>query len=341
MEKKVLDNFLKNRYSKDEYLEIIKHFKDDKDFEMLKKYIEAHWETIEDGVLSDKKRIQIHANLQEQIHNSKLQQDQKITRRIYRLINKVAAILIIPLLIVALYFFHQWKLATNVENTYAEIHCPLGTRTKFNLPDGTTGWLNSGSSLKYPVQFNQNRKVELKGEAYIDVVRNTKSPFIVNTTHFVVKVLGTKFNVRSYLENPTFEVTLESGVVQIFEKNSPRKLTLKPNYQFSFNKELWEASLYKVDPHCYTSWKDGKLMFRNTPLSDVLKQLGRWYNVSFECIDESLLNIPYRATFQEERLEHVLELLTLTAPINYEIIKPVISKDGTYAKQKVIISRKK
>ena len=340
VKKETFRDYLNNKYSKDEYLEILKHFGNDKDFGQLQNYMEEHWSNPEWEDLSEEKHNYLRNRIQKKIQQS-IRTDKKVpvVRRLTHTINKIAAILLIPLLFLSVYFFYQWKQTLNRTDAFAEIHCPAGTRTKFLLPDGTTGWLNSGSSLKYPVHFCKNRNVELSGEAFFDVVKNRRSPFIVGTPLFDIQVLGTKFDVTAYPDDKLFEVTLESGLVQIESKRTNHKGALNPNHRFTFDMEKLKANVNEVDTRFYTSWKDGLLIFRNTPMSEVMKRLGRWYNVDFVCDDKTLLNIPYRLTIQDESLEQVLPLLALTAPIKFKIIEPLKRNDETYEKQKVIISR--
>ena len=104
-----------------------------------------------------------------------------------------------------------------IKQPFTEIYAPYGSRINFNLPDGSSGWLNSGSSLKFPLRFaNNERKVILKGEGYFNVISNPKKSFVVSTKFYQVRALGTSFNVLAYSDLESFEeVTLENGIVQI------------------------------------------------------------------------------------------------------------------------------
>ena len=125
---------------------------------------------------------------------------------------------------------------------YAEIFSPLAARTRFELPDGSTGWLNSGSTLKFPVKFyGAQRKVELSGEGFFDVVKNSEKPFVVKTSDINIIALGTKFNVLAYPDDETFEITLESGKV-VVEKTGvsgePVKIAeLQPDHQLVISRK--------------------------------------------------------------------------------------------------------
>lgn len=341
MDKEKLINFLKDRYSKDEFSEIIRHFETDDQFDILIKYLHDHWNELGDEKIPEKKKLEIQAKVHEEILSFKLKEDQKLSNRILRAFSKVAAVFLIPVLLVSVFSFYQWKKATRGEQAFAEIYCPLGTRVKFSLPDGSFGWLNSGSSLKYPVLFANKRQVKLSGEAFFNVKKDHNSPFTVKTELFSVAVLGTSFNVSSYSDNSFFDVTLESGRVNILSNKTTHTKEIEPNQRFVYNRLEKRGFVEEVaDTRYYTSWKDGDLVFRNTPLSQVVARLARWYNVEFIFIDKELRELPYRAVFHDERLEHVLELLTLTAPIKYEIIEPKELDDGGYEKRKIYLKRK-
>ncbi len=339
-ENNTFKKFVDNCYSKDDYLKVVEQFENDESFDATSEEMKQLWDEFKTENISEQQRLRIRKEIEANLKFKGQKGIKPYVHRIYHAANKIAAILIIPFIIASVFLFYQLNKSQKSEDSFAEVYCPLGTRTQLNLPDGTSVWLNSGSTLKYPIQFANNRNVELNGEAYFDVVENERSPFEVNTKHFEVIVLGTEFNVLSYNEDETFAVTLESGKVEISEKKSTHKLTLKPSYQFAFDKEKHDGSLLKVQTEYYTSWKEGKLMFRNTPLSEVFSRLGRWYNVDVVCEDAWLFEQPYRATFQEETLDHVLKLLSITAPIKYEIVEPKTLKNGTYEKQKIIITRK-
>ena len=257
---------------------------------------------------------------------------------------KVAAVLFIPLLVLSSYFFFE-KVKEKNEVIYSEVTSPYGSRTSFELPDGSKVWLNYGSSLRFPVKFiGDYRELELKGEAYFEVVHNKKKPFIVKTNNIQVKVLGTKFNVMAYAEDRDIEVTLQTGKVAIQKLNnngpSGNLLILWPNQQAVFNKQERTLKYRNIRTERYTSWKDGKLIFINDPINIIMKRLERWFNVDIVLKDKELLNYTYTATFTNEQLTQVLNLLEVATPITYKILPSHKLKDGSFTKEKVIISLK-
>jgi ferric-dicitrate binding protein FerR (iron transport regulator) len=250
---------------------------------------------------------------------------------------RVAAILIVPLLIsfLAYIFTRTEKSASTV--SYAEIQCPMGVRTKFQLPDGSTGFLNSGSRLKYPVVFTNERTVELTGEAFFDVVHNTEVPFHVNTKNLEIKVLGTTFNVTANECETTEEIVLQSGKVNVMSKTGEQLAIILPNEQMSFNIERKSFTKNKVQALQYSSWKEGKLVFRNENIQEMARRLGRWYNAEVVVDDRMLEDYTFHATFIDEPLDEVLKLILLTTPITYKEERRIMGKDGTYQKRKIFL----
>jgi ferric-dicitrate binding protein FerR (iron transport regulator) len=256
---------------------------------------------------------------------------------------KIAAVLIIPLLLGnLLYFsFHPKNLTTHKEPVYNELFAAFGTRSALKLSDGTSVWLNSGSSIKYPDRFVGNKRiVELKGEAYFEVQSDLKKPFIVETSSLSVKATGTKFNVSGYTSADKVEVTLVSGKVEVNltdNKENIKSAKLVPDQHYSFNKVSGTTSITTEDTYKYISWKDGKLIFRNEPLSSVVKRISQIFNIDIEIKGEEIREYNLRATFQDESLAEILKLLKLSSPINYIEVKRDPLPDGSFPRKEVII----
>ena len=249
---------------------------------------------------------------------------------------RIAAILIVPLILSFLaYFFTRSE--KSASTSYAEIQCPLGVRTKFQLPDGSTGFLNSGSRLKYPVVFTNERTVELTGEAFFDVVHNNEVPFHVNTKNLDIKVLGTTFNVIANECEKTEEIVLQSGKVNVMSKSGEQLAIILPNEQMSFNIERKSFTKNKVQASQYSSWKEGKLVFRNENIQEMARRLGRWYNAEVVVDDRMLEDYTFHATFIDEPLDEVLKLILITTPITYIEERSNMVKDGTYQKRKIFL----
>jgi ferric-dicitrate binding protein FerR (iron transport regulator) len=251
---------------------------------------------------------------------------QKMNNTLFR-IQRIAAILFVPALMLAYYFYKQ---SPEDVLQYMEVRTNPGMITSVILPDSSKVWINSCSYLKYPVRFtNGNRTVSLEGEAFFDVKKNTDSPFQVNINdNYSVSVLGTKFNVSAYPDDDRIETTLVEGLVQLNATTSFGKQIeqiLRPNQKGVFYKD--ELSLQQVDPLYETSWKDGKMYFKNHPMNEVLKRLSRHYNVVFEVKNPEVLESYITAKFDSEQLLQVLEYLKLASGLKYKIQKPNITDD--------------
>lgn len=166
--------------------------------------------------------------------------------------------------------------------SYCQIEVPLGAESKLLLPDSTVVFLNGGTTLKYDasLQHNINREVFLSGEAYFKVAKNVDKPFIVHTGDLSVKVLGTTFNVASYPEDEEIKVSLVEGRVNVFTTSEKEKnVLLSPNQQAVYNKENKELSMKKVDASAQVAWTTGRLVFVNERLFDILKTIGKKYDI--------------------------------------------------------------
>lgn len=181
------------------------------------------------------------------------------------------------------------------EIRYNTLSIPRGGEFFLQLADGTKVWLNSETVLRYPVQFTgKERKVELTGEAFFEVARNEKVPFLVESGDQTIKVLGTEFNISSYNEDQVMKTTLVKGSVEVFIKNQPGiKQKLKPNEQSTINKADHQISKQTVDPYQYVAWKEGRFVFQDQNLGEIMKTLSKWYNVNVVFNNEELKKIRF------------------------------------------------
>lgn len=255
---------------------------------------------------------------------------------------KVAAILFIPLLITAIWMGLPKKTGTDKTAVYHKVVAAFGTYSMIELPDGSKVWLNSGSSLKYPEKFNKsNRVVYLIGEGYFEVNSNKSVPFFVTTPYFTVKATGTKFNIRAERNFRSPSVTLVEGTVTVQKsiEGNPKDLisTLKPNQHLSYDTLTGYINVQTEDPYKHFAWKDGKLVFRNDNISEVARRISLQYNVEIEIKGNEIKKYRYRATFENEPLGELLRLLKISSPIDYLEVKPKALPDGTFSRRKIII----
>ncbi|WP_109300823.1 FecR family protein [Aquimarina sp. AU474] len=250
----------------------------------------------------------------------------KIDKRktIYKPVVAVIAAVILPLIIWQSYIYinndnlivsTQEFIADNVISIVTE----HGNQKTVVLPDGSMVTLNAGSSLNYPKEFTDNiRQVNLKGEAFFDVKKDTNKPFIVHTEHLKVRVLGTSFNVKSYAKDKNIETTLVTGKVEVIQDRVKTPIVLVPSQRAIFNKEKNGIKVDRVDSEKIVAWKKGKLIFDKTPLQQVVLDLKRKYNVDFVIESDSLLNYKYTGEFDNLDLDEVLKFLKLSSSIQYK-----------------------
>ena len=195
---------------------------------------------------------------------------------------------------------------------------PRGMNKQLTLADGTKVWLNAESTLEYPETFEgkPNREVYLKGEAYFEVTKNTDQPFRVKTEALETLVLGTSFNVRAYSKENT-QVTLVEGSVKVSDKHQ-NELRLQPGEHT--DGKLNKTKVEKADD--YHSWAAGMFYFDHTELVEIMRELGRWYNINIVFTNKDIMH--ERLHFQADRkgtLEDALELLNTMKKVNARIEK--------------------
>ncbi|RKD90666.1 FecR family protein [Mangrovibacterium diazotrophicum] len=249
---------------------------------------------------------------------------QAAQKRSLRLIHfmRYAAIFIIALLIGAWGYKTVYSVDSVDVVASNEIFVPQGERSEIVLYDGTKVWLNSGTRFRFPTSFSKNeRRIFLDGEAFFDVTRKDNGkPFIVSTPGKVdIKVLGTRFNVNAYAEDKNVTATLEDGEILAVNNVTHEEADLLPGDQLSMDISTGESTQRKVDTDLYTSWKENLLRFQDASFEEVVKKMERWYDVDITV--ERNLNVTklYTMTIKTESLREMLNLLSYTTPMNYEI----------------------
>ncbi len=228
----------------------------------------------------------------------------------------------------------------------AEVATRHGARSKILLPDGTNVWLNSGSKITYSKDLDTSaiREVQLTGEAFFDVVKSARRPFIIHTSKIDIKVLGTQFNVKAYEQDHTTETSLIEGRVEISLKDNPsQKYLLKPNQKLVLSNEVplkaaknaKQVALSDVAPKLVeikslsylagtttdieSSWTKNLLVFEDEPFVEVAKKMERWYDVSFEFKNKRWEQQFLNGSFEKESLEQAMKALKFSTNFNYSI----------------------
>lgn len=265
-------------------------------------------------------------------------------------LRQVAAVLLLAVLFSGLYSYFMQNNEPEIvveQGVYQEIETAYGTKTKIVLADGTKVWLNSGSILRFPTSFKNEseRKVEIRGEGYFDVTKIEGKPFIVNTSKLDVKVYGTQFNICAYDDYEDMTVALIEGKVSLLKKNgegSKELIVLNPNEVVEYDnvdKKLYHSANNNYMDK-YTSWKDGQIVLFNDPIERVVNRLEKWYNVDITISDKELHTYRFTATFIDESLEQVLNLLCLSSNMQYEITPAKKLIDNSYSKRVVELTAK-
>ncbi len=247
-----------------------------------------------------------------QINQKKAVRSKKTTH-LYYAISGVAASVLIFLSLSYLGIFTK-----ELPNTTVSIDAAYGSRSDVILPDGSKVKLNSGSALTYTYNMQTNlREVEFQGEGFFDVTKN-KVPFIVKMPHGLeIKVLGTSFNLRSYANDDKIEASLIEGSIEL--NHNTDKLLLKPGEMATYDKKT--NKLQQSDgilSHTY-GWMDNKLYMDNMSLSEVCRQMERWYNVNITLQKELGESIHYDGVIQEESITDVMEALSRLSKIQYHV----------------------
>ena len=271
-----------------------------------------------DHIESAKERV--FRKVQEKIQNYRFKHNLRLWQYI-----AAASFLILISISSLWYYSNQSRLIANVET-----RTPFGVRSRITLSDGTTVYLNSGSSLSYPVRFTQGkRKVVLKGEAYFEVTKDPKHPFVVNADNLDIRVLGTHFDVKAYADDNKVVTTLLEGAVDITGipgADQQKNYVLAPNQQAVYIKDTKSMNVHKVeDASLYAIWKDGQLYFDNERFADITKKLERAFNMKIRISSDKLKNELFSGQFDSnENIYKILYIMKRHRDFTYKIDQDTI-----------------
>ena len=240
-------------------------------------------------------------------------------RKVVRLWQYVAAASIALLLSVTSIYLINYKLDPNL--AFVESISPNGVRSKIILPDGTLVNLNAGSTLFYPSEFKgKQRRVILDGEAYFEVTKDKKHPFLVDAGEINVKVLGTHFNVKAYSDDEEVITSLVEGSVSINKKDTEGKgIILQPNQQAIYERSKETINVHEVKAELFAFWKKGGYYFDGETLQDIVRSFERGFNVSVEIQSEELKNEVFSGVFdREESLHQILDIIKKHRNFDYK-----------------------
>jgi transmembrane sensor len=254
--------------------------------------------------------------------------------RILNVYQKIAALLLIPIIGVGILF---WVSQYNQsEGQFTETFAPRGQKSQIVLADGTKVWLNSDTKIKYPTNFNRNqRDVYLSGEAFFEVTKNARQPFVVHATGINIKVFGTKFNVKAYDDEDNVETSLFEGKISLLMTNPWSKETaiqeVKPGQSFLYSKTNRELAYNRLPQEEICGWKNNQLIFKEDTFGKLVRKIERWYDVQViyneKQFEDRRLTVEL---YEGEQLDRLMNIISLALSVNYQ-----------YQKGKIILTPKR
>lgn len=210
---------------------------------------------------------------------------------------------------------------------YNSLMTPIGGEYALTLSDGTKVYLNAASGLKYPVEFAQGKRVvDLTGEAYFEVQKDSVSPFIVRVNGAEVRVLGTSFNINAYGDDGRMYTTLVSGAIRFSSEKSGRQEVMTPGTQSVMSLKTGEVELREVDVEPYIAWRKGRFVFRSITLDLLMRQLQRWYDFEVFYQNKELQDYEFRGVLSRDmELDKVLSVISATTNIGFNVQGKVVT----------------
>lgn len=201
-----------------------------------------------------------------------------------------------------------------------------GEKSSLQLPDGTKIWLNSSTTIEYTVNYGcLNRDVYLEGEAYFEVAKNQKYPFVVKSNDIEIKALGTSFNISAYIEDYQLITTLFSGEVSVKPILLEQEILLKPNQVAIYYKNNNKIEVKPYDKKCFAQWKNDIWSFEMEYLQDITNLLERNYGVVFRYENQEVKKLKFSGAFySKENLFEILDIIKTNTGIQYQMIKDTI-----------------
>ena len=271
--------------------------------------------------LSDYDEENLYLKIKDRISGKK----RNLSPAVYSVLKYAAVIIILIGLTTVFYLNKQLQnnnFGTTEELLYTSVVTENGQRSKVVLPDSSIVWLNSGTTLSYPNNFSgENRKVSLNGQAFFQVARKENSPFSVQAKGLIVTVKGTKFDIDTYHDKTEIVVVLESGKVELTRQGIESfNYIMQPGEKATYNIAVNSLNISYTDASIYSSWKEGKLIFRNEPMKKVVEKLKKWYNIDIEIADTEVYNSIFSGTVQNESYEEIFRLIGAVCHINCKLI---------------------
>ncbi|MDX8338684.1 DUF4974 domain-containing protein [Draconibacterium sp. IB214405] len=350
MNQELLNKFLNNKCSEEELKEVLSWIKTGASSAEGKKLLSNDWDAYSapENLSVDKKFTELYDKVRQKIESISSVQPKQRKLTVIDWLTRAAAILLIPVF-GFLYYTHSEK--KSIQTTYAEavvdsleIIAPIGSRTVVQLSDGSKVHLNYSSRMKYPQVFSgDKREIKLEGEGYFEVAHNPDMPFVVHAGSIDVTALGTTFDVLAYRGDEEVKTTLVDGKVCLDQNIADGSIksigTMVPGQHVAYNTTTGDIISTRGNIEKHIGWIDGKLVFEDTPISEVAKKLSRMFNVEIQ-VDKEVQDFIYTVTFVDEPLTQILDLMAIATPVKYRILPRKKLADGTYSTQVIIIEKK-
>lgn len=332
---KLLKRYFSNKYSRYDYIGLKNLILSPEN--ELEELMNQHWDEFKNEDVDSQKDLTKILSMFEPGNERKV--PKPFFKKFVRTFSRVAAILILPLFLAVGFLFFQFNEYLFQKNVYVEVSSPTGSRTHLNLPDGSDVWLNGDSHIRYPAVFNNFRKVEIDGEAFFKVKSDKEHPFLVTASEIVVQATGTEFNVLAYGDEAEISVILKDGKVAVLDSHQSELKEMEAGYQLNYLKKNGTIHYSEINADDYSGWINGRLIFRNASMREVVSRMERWYGIDIEIVDKELLQLHFRATFIHENIEEAFKLLQSTATFNYHFAKRQTREDGSYGNTKIFITK--
>lgn len=262
--------------------------------------------------------------------------EKKVKSKVLGFLVRAAAVLLIA---AGAYAFYQYNYINGQqqqsarEQVYHTLVSEEGEQIHFRFNDGSKVVLNGNSTVRYPSDFGSGtRELFLDGEAYFEVNRDHPQPFIVYAGNMRVTDISTKFNINAYPEGDYYEVTVSDGEVEVMasvgqstppdsieQSARPQPVRITQGQKVEVDREEGEMVISRANLHASLGWLDNRLVFDGEPLSQIVARLERYYDIEIEVLDEQLLSQQVTASFQNERMENVFKVLSLSLDADYRI----------------------
>lgn len=305
------EGYLRGNLSKEEEIALYDWInQSDNNYQIFKKYItenqfsQSYSEEIVQAWENLKSKITYHRTLREN------------RRIIIPTWLKIAAAVVIALL--SGFYANQFINENRYSDVLNEIIIPNGEKAQVILSDGTKVDLNAGTYFKYPAVFSKkNRKVTIAGEAFFNVAKDKRHPFIIETPKFNVNVTGTSFNLNTYKEDEVNSLTLHTGEITI--SNKGQEFKIHPGERYTLNTKTNKFAIVEVDLQKSHLWTEGVIVIDNMNLDEVRKILERKFDVQIKIVEEKYKKIRYNGQFKpHETLEDVLNMIKETSPVKFK-----------------------